>query len=110
VDVYLSELWDWLQAGSDADRWRGSWLQWIWWCSGGAGIQALCESGGWRPDWLRGGYPAVCGSGAGLSPGTAWRAEILAEPEQWLCRCTGQGFGRPALLLLDGGMEKPSTV
>jgi hypothetical protein len=30
--------------------------------------------------------------------------------EQWLCRPTGQGFGRPAMLLLDHGVEKPSMI
>jgi hypothetical protein len=30
--------------------------------------------------------------------------------EQRFCRPTGWGFGLPAVLLLDGGMEKPSTI
>jgi hypothetical protein len=30
--------------------------------------------------------------------------------EQWLYRPMGHGLGRPALLLLDHGVEKPSTI
>jgi hypothetical protein len=49
--------------------------------------------------------------------GLAWGCG-LAQPkegesgrmEQRLCRPTEQGFGRLAVLLLDHGMEKPSTI
>jgi hypothetical protein len=30
--------------------------------------------------------------------------------EQQLCRPIGQGFGRPAVFLLDHGVEKPSMI
>jgi hypothetical protein len=42
-------------------------------------VLAWCGSGNWRLAWLRGGYPAMCESGAGLWPGTAQGAESLAE-------------------------------
>jgi hypothetical protein len=34
----------------------------------------------------------------------------LGRMEQRLCRPTGQGFGRLAVLLLDHALEKPSTI
>jgi hypothetical protein len=43
----------------------------------------------------------------------AWHSPRGREPgrmEQQLCRPMGQGFGRPAILLLDHGMEKPYTI
>jgi hypothetical protein len=42
-----------------------------------------------------------------------WRSLRVREPgrmEQQLCRPMGWGFGSPAVLLLDHGMEKPSTI
>jgi hypothetical protein len=43
----------------------------------------------------------------------AWRSPKGGEPsrmEQQLCRPMGRGFGRPAVVLLDRGVEKPSTI
>jgi hypothetical protein len=95
---------------------------------------------GWRPVPVGGGDPGGCGySGTaegwvsphdvGLSAGgwqgqvsrhvrvwcgtVAWCSQRGGEPgraEQWLCRPMGREFTRPAVLLLDRGMEKPSTI
>jgi hypothetical protein len=43
----------------------------------------------------------------------AWHIQRGREPsrtEQWLCRPMGWGFGRLAVLILDCGVVKPSTV
>jgi hypothetical protein len=43
----------------------------------------------------------------------AWHSLRCGEPgrmEQWLCSPTGQGFGRLAVLVLDHGVKKPSTI
>jgi hypothetical protein len=43
----------------------------------------------------------------------AWHSSRVREPgrmERRLCRPMGQGFGRPAIVLLDRGMEKPSVI
>jgi hypothetical protein len=43
----------------------------------------------------------------------AWcslRGGELGRTEQQLCRPTGQGFGRSAVLLLDPGVVKPSMI
>jgi hypothetical protein len=48
-----------------------------------------------------------------LSRAVAWHSLRVREPgrmEQQLCRPMGQGFSRPAVLLLDHGMEKPSMI
>jgi hypothetical protein len=43
----------------------------------------------------------------------AWHSPRDGEPgrtEQWLCRPMGQRFSKPAVLLLDRGVEKPSMI
>jgi hypothetical protein len=80
---------------------------------------------------LRGGegIPASCGTGSRLGSGVdRWRGSCHvwvwcravaqcslsggkpSRTEQQLCRPTGQGFGRPAVLLLDYGVEKSSSI
>jgi hypothetical protein len=112
-----SRLW------SGMDGWWGSWCSWIWWCGPGADILAWCGPGGWRLVQLRGRFPI----GANLAwpkrwgscclwvwcGAVAWHSPRGGEPgrmEQWLCRPMGREFGRLAVLILDRGMEKPSTI
>jgi hypothetical protein len=87
-----------------------------------AGVQQSLRGGGERGS--RGGGPSkawipCCRRGGG--PGGAWiRHGAVAwcsprgrEPggvEQQLCRPMGWGLGRPAVLLLDRGVEKPSVI
>jgi hypothetical protein len=100
---YPSKLWDRLRAGV--------------WCRLVAGIPVVTH----RAVQLRSrcsGVVWVWGLEAGAAEGqvshhvwvwcraVAWHSLRGGEP----CRPTGQGFGRPAVLLLDSGVEKPSTI
>jgi hypothetical protein len=72
---------------------------------------------GWRQALLRGAYPG----GVWIRPAVGLaRGCGLAQPKGWKARQNGaaalqaygvgRGFGRPAVLLLDGGMEKASMI
>jgi hypothetical protein len=88
---YPSELWEQLQVGVWSRLVAGIWWSWVWRHSQGVGI------------------PACVGlaQGCDLVQPEGQRA---LQMEQWLCRPMGQGFGRPAVLLLDCGGVKPFTV
>jgi hypothetical protein len=105
-----SELWDQLQAGVqsrlvvgiqmvvDLVAWpRGGYsgMVWVW----------ILEAGvteGWVSHCVWVWHRAVdCHSPRGREP---------SRTEQQLCRPIGKGFGRPAVLLLDRGVMKPSTI
>jgi hypothetical protein len=88
----------------------GAWLRdryprvvWVWELEADAADGGY-PSGAWIWHSPSGGDPAVCGSG------TDRGAESPAERSRWLCRPTGWGFGRPAIVLLDCGVEKPSMI
>jgi hypothetical protein len=104
---------------------QGSQLSWIRQRSRGAGILVWCGSSwgldacmaeGWVFQWyVDPAWPERWGSRhVWIQHGVlAWRSLRGGEPgktEQRFCRPMGQGFCRPAVLLLDCGMEKASTI
>jgi hypothetical protein len=62
------------------------------------------------PARLGDGYPTMCVSGTELWPGTARVVESQAEWSSGSADLQGGGFGRPAVLILDHGVVKPSTI
>jgi hypothetical protein len=68
---------------------------WVFWC----GVASVAEGRVSRHVWVR--------------TAVAWHSLSGGEPsrmEQRLCSPMGQGFGRLAVLLLDHGVVKPSTI
>jgi hypothetical protein len=82
---WLGGLSHWAVGLAPDGWWWGSPWSWIWYAP-------------------RGRDPAICGSGAGLWPGTAWGAE------SWQKGAVALQAYRAAVLLLDHGMEKTSMI
>jgi hypothetical protein len=83
--------------GSGADWWKGSWCSWVrvW-----RGVASAGEGRVSHHVWV-------------WNRAVAWCSLRDGEPgrtEQQLCRPMGRGFGRPAVLILDRGVVKPSMI
>jgi hypothetical protein len=91
----------------------------------GVGIPALCGSGSgleagaaegqlspWCMDLAGSERPGSCHAWVrcGAVAWSSLKGREASRREQRLCRPTGWGFGRTAVLLLDHGVEKPSTI
>jgi hypothetical protein len=112
---------------------EGQWVQ----GEGQVSQQAVGLAPVWGPVQTGGGDPGGCGSGGTAKGRVFWRGVAsaakgwvshcvwvwnramawhspgsgeLGRMEQWLCRPTGQGFGRRAVLISDHGVVKPSTI